>query len=163
MPKNKSHQESPEIEAGRRLKSRGKTVATAESCTGGYIAHLLTSVAGSSDYFKGGVVAYSNRVKEQLLGVDPAAIRTEGAVSETVVRQMAEGARKRLDTDYAVSVSGIAGPSGGTPEKPVGTVWISVAGPERTIARKYLFSAVREQNIVCSARKALELLQEELE
>ncbi len=152
----------PEKEVGKRLRSMGKTVATAESCTGGYIAHLLTLAAGSSDYFKGGVVAYSNEVKEQLLGVDPATIRKKGAVSEAVVRQMAEGARKRLGTDYAVSVSGIAGPAGGTPEKPVGTVWIGVAGPERTVARNYLFTSVREQNIVCAARQALELLQEEL-
>ena len=124
------------------------SVATAESCTGGYIAHLITSVPGSSAYFKGCVVAYANEVKEKILGVGAADIETWGAVSESV--------------DYAVATSGVAGPDGGTTEKPVGTVWIAVATPQKTIARKFVFSFTRERNIAKAAVKALELLIENI-
>jgi len=111
------------------LRRRGLTMATAESCTGGNIAALVTSVAGASDIFLGGVVSYSNEVKINTLGVTPETLEAHGAVSEETVREMAEGARLHIGADYAVATSGIAGPGGGTPEKPVGTVWTAIAGP----------------------------------
>lgn len=151
-----------EIQVGQLLREKGVTVATAESCTGGEIAHLLTSVPGSSDYFKGSVVAYANEVKVNVLGVNPADIEREGVVSESVVLQMAEGVRRVMGTDYAVATSGVAGPAGGTPEKPVGTVWIGVATPRGCFARKYVFSFTRERNIAKAAAKALELLSMEM-
>lgn len=151
-----------EREFGEMLRKKRVTVATAESCTGGYIAHLITSAAGSSDYFRGSVVSYANDVKAKVLGVNPADIEREGAVSETVVLQMAQGVKKLMETDYAVSTSGVAGPDGGTPEKPVGTVWIGVATPDRVFARKFNFSFTRERNIAKAAAKALELVLNEV-
>ena len=151
-----------EIQVGQLLREKGVTVATAESCTGGEIAHLLTSVPGSSDYFKGSVVAYANEVKVNVLGVNPADIEREGVVSEPVVLQMAEGVRRVMGTDYAVATSGVAGPAGVTPAKPVGTVWIGVATPRGCFARKYVFSFTRERNIAKAAAKALELLSMEM-
>lgn len=117
------------------LRRHGLTMATAESCTGGNIAALVTSVAGASDIFRGGVVAYSNNVKMAVLGVDADTLAAHGAVSEQTVTQMAAGVRERLGADYAVATSGIAGPGGGTPEKPVGTVWTAIAGPHGTHTR----------------------------
>ena len=155
-------EDSIEKQLGELLRNTEMTVATAESCTGGYIAHLITSVPGSSDYFKGSIVSYANEVKTNVLGVKEEDIREQGAVSETVVIQMAEGVKKQLQTDYAVATSGIAGPGGGTPEKPVGTVWIGVATPEKSIARKFTFSFTRERNIAKAAAKALEMLIEEI-
>ena len=151
-----------EKQFGEILRDKGVTISTAESCTGGYIAHLITSVAGSSAYFKGSVVSYADEVKIKVLGVNPSDIEARGVVSETVVIQMAEGVRKLLGTDYAVSTSGIAGPDGGTPEKPVGTVWIGVATPDKTFARKFVFSFTRERNIAKAAAKALELVLNEV-
>lgn len=151
-----------EKQFGEILRDKGVTISTAESCTGGYIAHLITSVAGSSAYFKGSVVSYANEVKIKVLGVNPSDIEARGVVSETVVIQMAEGVRKLLGTDYAVSTSGIAGPDGGTPEKPVGMVWIGVATPDKTFARKFVFSFTRERNIAKAAAKALELVLNEV-
>lgn len=151
-----------EKQFGEILRNKGVTISTAESCTGGYIAHLITSVAGSSAYFKGSVVSYADEVKIKVLGVNPSDIEARGVVSETVVIQMAEGVRKLLGTDYAVSTSGIAGPDGGTPEKPVGTVWIGVATPDKTFARKFVFSFTRERNIAKAAAKALELVLNEV-
>lgn len=151
-----------EKQFGKIFREKGVTIATAESCTGGYIAHLITSVPGSSDYFKGSVVSYANEVKIKVLGVNSNDLDREGAVSETVVLQMAEGVKKLLGTDYAVSTSGIAGPDGGTPEKPVGTVWIGVATPVKTFARKFVFSFTRERNIAKAAAKALELVLQEV-
>lgn len=151
-----------EKQIGNALRKKGVTIATAESCTGGEIAHLLTSVPGSSDYFKGAVVSYANEVKIRVLGVDEKDIEKEGAVSETVVLQMAQGVKRLMNTDYAVSTSGVAGPDGGTPEKPVGTVWIGVATPEKTFARKFVFSFTRERNIAKAAAKALELVMSEI-
>ncbi len=112
---------------GRLLKEKHATLSTAESCTGGYLAHMITSVPGSSEYYLGSVIAYSNEVKHEFLGVKEESLNLFGAVSEQVVKEMAEGARQHLKTDFAVSISGIAGPDGGTLEKPVGTVWIAVA------------------------------------
>jgi nicotinamide-nucleotide amidase len=141
------------------LVQQKKTVSTAESCTGGTIAQMLTSIAGSSAYFHGGVVSYSNEAKNEMLGVDAENIEKYGAVSEQVVRQMAEGARKKFNTHYAMATSGIAGPDGGTPEKPVGYTWIAVAGPKETIALSFQFGEHRGRNITRSALTALNMLR----
>ncbi len=144
---------------GQLLRQKGQTVATAESCTGGYIAHLITSISGSSDYFEGSVVSYSNRIKTEMLGVSEKTLETYGAVSREVVTEMAEGARQKLTTGYALAVSGIAGPTGGTEEKPVGTVWIALAGPEGTEAQLFHFGEHRGRNIRRSALAALNMLR----
>lgn len=144
---------------GEMLVARAETISTAESCTGGYIAHLLTSVAGSSRYFLGSIVAYDNAVKIAQLGVRENSVLSVGAVSEDVIRQMAEGVRTRLKTTWALATSGIAGPDGGTPEKPVGTVWIALAGPSGTVAKKYQFGNDRDRNIKKSAFAALDMLR----
>ncbi len=135
------------------MKQTGKTLATAESCTGGTLAHQLTAMAGASEYYRGGVVAYSNEVKECALGVRHETLVAHGAVSEETVREMAAGARERLGADYAVATTGIAGPGGGTPEKPVGTVWIAVAGPDGVTAKHLKFGDRRAQTIerTCNA------------
>jgi nicotinamide-nucleotide amidase len=135
------------------MKKAGKTLATTESCTGGTLAHQLTAMAGASKYFRGGVVAYSNEVKECALGVRHETLMAHGAVSEETVREMAAGARERLGADYAVATTGIAGPGGGTPEKPVGTVWIAVAGPDGVTAKHLKFGDRRAQTIerTCNA------------
>lgn len=138
---------------------RGLTLATAESCTGGTIASGLTSQAGASAYFKGGIVAYSNEVKESALGVNHATLQRYGAVSEQTAREMAEGVRTRLNADYAIATTGIAGPSGGTAEKPVGTIWVAVSSPTRTEAQLLqLGSNRRQQNIDRTANHALAML-----
>ena len=121
--------EGLEVVVGRILKAKGQTLGTAESCTGGHIAQLITSIPGSSAYFKGGIVSYANEVKTGLLGVAPETLQSAGAVSEETVRQMVQGALQVLNVDYAVAVSGIMGPDGGSPEKPVGTVWLAWATP----------------------------------
>ena len=144
----------------REIAALGVTVATAESCTGGNVAHLITAAAGASRYFLGGVVAYANEVKEHVLGVRAEDLQKYGAVSECVALQMACGVRERMGADFAVSTTGIAGPDGGTAEKPVGTVWIAVAGPQGARAQKFHFSATRERNIAKASVKALELLLE---
>lgn len=125
----------------------GVTLATAESCTGGLLAAQLTALPGASVYFRGGVVSYSNDAKEELLGVRHATLDTYGAVSETTAREMAEGVRRRLDADYGVATTGIAGPGGGTPDKPVGTVWVALASPHGTSARLLHFGDRRQQTI----------------
>lgn len=155
-------EDSLEKQIGTVFRKKNVTLATAESCTGGEIAHMITSVPGSSAYFKGAVVSYANEVKIHVLGVSAEDIDREGAVSETVVLQMAEGVRKLLHTDYAVATSGVAGPDGGTPDKPVGTVWIGVATPEKAFARKFVFSFTRERNIAKAAAKALEMVMREV-
>ena len=152
-----------EVLVGERLKTLHRTVASAESCTGGKVAALLNRHAGSSVFYQGSVVAYANSVKQNVLGVDKDTLCTEGAVSEPVVRQMAEGARRLLHTDYAVATSGVAGPDGGTEEKPVGTVWIGVAGPDRTMTMCYHFRGGREQITDQAATAALLLLLRHLE
>ena len=135
------------------MKRHHATLATAESCTGGALASQLTAMAGASEYYRGGVVAYSNEVKECALGVSHLTLLDHGAVSEETVRQMAEGARSRLGSDYAVATTGIAGPGGGTPQKPVGTVWIAVASRQQTVARLLHFGDRRAQTIerTCNA------------
>ena len=136
---------SLEALAGRLLKQKGMTIATAESCTGGRLAAALNAQSGSSAYYMGSVVAYDNSVKTHVLGVLPETLCSDGAVSEATVRQMAEGVRGLLHTDIAIATSGIAGPTGGTVEKPVGTVWIAWATPWGTEARCFRFGAARER------------------
>lgn len=137
----------------RTMTLRHLTLATAESCTGGTLASQLTAMAGASEYYRGGIVAYSNEVKQCALGVDPDTLAAHGAVSEPTVRQMAEGALHRLGSHYAVATTGIAGPGGGTPQKPVGTVWIAVASHSQTVARLLRFGDRRAQTIerTCNA------------
>jgi competence/damage-inducible protein CinA-like protein len=147
---------------GQLLKEKGQTMATAESCTGGYIAHLITSIAGSSAYFIGSLVSYANEIKVKELGVEQTDLDEFGAVSEQVVRQMAEGVRQKFNTDFAIATSGIAGPDGGTEAKPVGTIWIAIAGPEKTIAKKFMFGEHRGRNIRKTALQALNMLRKEI-
>lgn len=143
---------------GRLLKERNATVGTAESCTGGYIAHQITLVPGSSAYYRGSIVSYDNSVKTDLLQVDPEIIQKYGAVSEETVKGMADGALRQLKTDYAVAVTGIMGPDGGTKDKPVGTVWVSAAGPRKLVTRKFQLSYDRVHNIQMAGFHALQLL-----
>ena len=140
------------------LIERGLTLATAESCTGGNIARLLTAQAGASAYFKGGVVAYSNEVKECALGVKHSTLEAHGAVSEETVREMVEGVRTRLGADYAIATTGIAGPGGGTPEKPVGTVWVAVADATHTVAQLMHYGDRRQQTIDRTTNQAYSML-----
>jgi nicotinamide-nucleotide amidase len=141
-----------------KLKEMGQTVSTAESCTGGYIAHLFTQHAGSSATFLGGAVSYSNDLKESVLGVKHSTLTEHGAVSEQTATQMVEGALLNFKSDYAIAVTGIAGPTGGTAEKPVGTVWIAVAGKGQTAVKKFTFGNKRRQNIERTAVTALGML-----
>lgn len=147
---------------GQLLHDKGMMLSTAESCTGGNIAQLVTSIAGSSDYFKGSIVAYSNEIKEHFLGVSHHILVEHGAVSEETVIAMARGIRSRFATDYAIAVSGIAGPGGGTDEKPVGTTWIAVATPTETTARKFMFGEHRGRNIRKASIAALNMLRGKL-
>lgn len=155
-------EETMEAVVGALLKQSGKTIAMAESCTGGRIGHQITRVSGSSSYFKGGVVAYANEIKSNLLDIDPRIIEEKGAVSEEVACLMAENVRKRMNADIAVSTTGIAGPDGGTEDKPVGTVWIGVATEEVVYAKKYQFGERRERNVSWSVMTALNMVRKEL-
>ncbi len=141
------------------LSERKKTVSTAESCTGGYIASLITAKTGASNYYDGSVVSYSYKAKEDLLGVDKNTLETLGAVSEEIVIQMAKGALKNIGTDYTIAVSGIMGPGGGTDDKPVGTVWVAVGNTKNIITHKFNFRFDRERNITLTAMNALNLLR----
>lgn len=144
---------------GKLLLQKGKTLATAESCTGGYISHLITSVPGSSAYFIGSVVSYDNSIKETVLGVNADTLDNHGAVSEETVFQMANGVLKVMQTDYGIAVSGIMGPDGGTETKPVGTVWIAVASKYRTVTQHFHFRFDRKRNIDLTAVNALNMLR----
>ena len=148
--------------AGALLAERGQTLAVAESCTGGLIAHTLTKVVGSSAYFLGGVVAYSDGLKERLLGVNREIILRSGAVSAETARGMAEGMRRVIPVDYALAVTGIAGPSGGTEAKPVGTVYFGLASPDKTQTYLFRFSGERGQVQVLASQTALDLLRRHL-
>jgi PncC family amidohydrolase len=148
---------------GRLLTEQELTIAVAESCTGGLIAHRLTNVSGSSAYFVGGVVAYSNEVKERVLGVSGETLSTYGAVSEECAREMARGARRLFDTDVALSSTGIAGPTGGTPQKPVGLVYVALAAPALECCERYLWRGDRLGNKQRTAEAALEMLRQYLE
>lgn len=144
---------------GQILNTQGKTVSFAESCTGGFVAHLITSVPGSSKYFPGSVVTYSYENKTDVLGVDPEILWKEGAVSESVVRKMCASVRENNNTNYGLALSGIAGPDGGTPEKPVGTLWIAVCDEHRIFTKNYQLKGNRQQNIERSANLGLEMLR----
>jgi len=144
--------------AGELLKEMGLTLSLAESCTGGLIAHRLTNISGSSNYFLGGVVAYSNEAKEKILGVPHETLLRYGAVSEESAQAMAEGACRLFASDLALAVTGIAGPTGGTPEKPVGLVYIALAAEEEVRCERYIWKGDRLQNKAQSAEAALEML-----
>jgi PncC family amidohydrolase len=154
----------PLVELAERLQARcvarGLTLATAESCTGGLVAHVVTEVPGSSAYLVGGVVAYSNAVKERELGVPVDVLDAHGAVSAQVAVAMAEGVRSRLSTDLGVAVTGVAGPDGGTEAKPVGLVYVAVAGAGEPLVRRFQWPGDRSENKRDSARAALEMLLE---
>lgn len=143
-----------------RLRSQGLTLSTAESCTGGAIAASVTAVAGASDVFLGGIVSYSNEAKENLLGVSHETLLIHGAVSQPTVRQMVEGACRALHTDCAVATSGIAGPGGGTPQKPVGTVWMAWKTPSGVTTELHRFPGSRAEVIAAAAARALSRLSE---
>jgi nicotinamide-nucleotide amidase len=153
--------ESDKLEAlvGKLLREKRKTICTAESCTGGYIAHKITSIPGSSEYYIGSVIAYANEVKVRELNIDMHLLETDGAVSEKVVKLMAENALKKFQTDYSIACSGIAGPGGGTTEKPVGTVWIAISNGNRTFSRKLQLGKSRERVILETAQNALNMLR----
>jgi PncC family amidohydrolase len=157
----------PLVEHARRLQDacleRGLTVAAAESCTGGLVAHLITEVPGSSGYFRGGVVAYSDDVKRSALGVPDDILRAHGAVSAQVAVAMADGARARLGADLGAGVTGIAGPDGGSEAKPVGLVYVAVAGGPRPVVQRFVWPHDREGNKRASAEAVLRLLLEAVE
>jgi nicotinamide-nucleotide amidase len=148
-----------EVIVGNLLKQKNKTLATAESCTGGNIAHLITTVPGSSVYFKGSVVAYANEIKKNILGVQNRTLKTAGAVSEATVIEMLKGVLHQLKTDYAVAVSGIMGPDGGTLEKPTGTVWIAVGNKKKIETKLLQLRFDRERNIEVASVQALNFLR----
>jgi nicotinamide-nucleotide amidase len=151
-----------EITVGRLLLKHHLTLATAESCTGGLIGHRLTNVPGSSDYFLGGIIAYANEVKERVLSVSQQTLETRGAVSAETAIEMARGARRILDTDVAVSATGIAGPGGGTLDKPVGLVYIALAAPDFERVERFVWNQDREGNKWESSEAALRLVLEYL-
>ncbi|MGV8095028.1 MAG: competence/damage-inducible protein A [Mangrovibacterium sp.] len=145
---------------GKLLVEANATVGVAESCTGGYIAHLFTSNPGSSVYFKGGIVSYANEIKISVLGVNPGTLTAHGAVSKEVALEMVKGAKEVLKTDYAIATTGIAGPDGGSAEKPVGTVWIAVTGKHNVWVECYNFANNRERNIIRFAQTAINMLRQ---
>lgn len=144
---------------GKMLLEKKATVSCAESCTGGFVSHLFTSVAGSSKYFEGSVISYSYDVKEKMLGVKNATLNSVGAVSEECVREMLSGLLKATGTTYGIAISGIAGPEGGTPDKPVGTVWIAVGSPDKTVVRMFRYFPTRKENIRIFSYAALNMLR----
>ena len=141
------------------LMNKNKNLATAESCTGGYLAHLLTSIPGSSSFYKGSLITYSNESKENLLKVNPSTLNQCGAVSEAVVIEMVKGVLQQMNTDYAIAVSGIMGPDGGSAEKPVGTVWVAVGNHSDIISKSFQFRFDRQKNIQVTAMNAFNLLR----
>jgi PncC family amidohydrolase len=152
-----------EIVVGDLLRSRGLTLALAESCTGGLLGDRITDVSGSSDYFQGAIVAYASDVKQELLGVREETLVRHGAVSEETAREMARGARRVIQADLGVSITGIAGPTGGTPEKPVGLAYIGLAAPDDEWVERHVWEGDRRQNKAQSAEAALDLLRRYLE
>jgi PncC family amidohydrolase len=152
-----------EERVGALLADQGLTLVTAESCTGGLLAHRITNVPGSSAYYVGGVVAYADRVKEESLGVRRETLLVYGAVGEETAREMASGARQRMGADVAVSITGIAGPTGGTPEKPVGLVYVALSAPHVEICRRHIWQGDRLANKRQSADAALQLLLDYLQ
>jgi PncC family amidohydrolase len=150
--------EALETRIGDLLRERGQKIATAESCTGGLVAHRITNIPGSSDYFLGGIVAYAYEAKVAELGVSWDTLRAYGAVSRETALEMARGARASLGAEIAVSVTGIAGPAGGLPNKPVGTTWVGLVTPEGEWARHFVWGGDRLENKELSAEAALQLL-----
>lgn len=155
--------ETLEARVGKYLRQRGLKLALAESCTGGLIGNRITDVPGSSEYFLGSIVAYAYEVKVALLDVSWDTLNAQGAVSRETVLQMARGARKLLNADVAISVSGIAGPGGGSPDKPVGTAWVGLAAKDGEWAKTFYFSGNREQNKASAADAALQILLDYLQ
>jgi nicotinamide-nucleotide amidase len=155
-----SEDEPMEKVLGKLLLTKNKTLATAESCTGGYIAHLITSLPGSSAFYDGSVVSYANKVKTGVLGVKENTLEQAGAVSEAVVKEMVKGALQTIKSGYAIAVSGIMGPDGGSEDKPVGTVWIAVGNMQEQRARKFHFRFNRQRNIQLTAVNALNMMRE---
>jgi nicotinamide-nucleotide amidase len=151
--------ETLEVVVGRLLKDQNQTVSTAESCTGGYIGHLLSKHAGSSSFFTGSIVSYDNRIKTEFLDVPTNILQTVGAVSKEAVEQMAVAIRSKMKTDYGISVSGIMGPSGQTDEKPLGMVWIGVANKEKVVSKVFYLRFDRQKNIEVTANQAINLLR----
>jgi nicotinamide-nucleotide amidase len=151
--------ETMEMVVGRLLKEKNQTVATAESCTGGFIGHLLSKHAGSSQFYTGGVISYDNRIKTEFLDVPTEILQTVGAVSKEAVEQMAIAVREKMKTDYAVSVSGIMGPSGQTDEKPLGMVWMGVASKKKVYSKVLYLRFDRSRNIEVTATQAINLLR----
>ena len=147
---------------GQLLVDNDKTLATAESCTGGYLGSIITSIPGSSDWFRGAIVSYADNVKINQLQVDKNIIKQYGAVSEECAKAMAEGCRKQLGSDYALSITGIAGPDGGTDEKPVGTTFIGLSSKHDTYAKKFNFGTDRNSNRIRASYSALELLRRDI-
>lgn len=160
---NPSREDKGAAEIVRLLTKRKQTLALAESCTGGFIANQITNVPGASKIFKGGVVSYSNEAKEKFLGVSAETLKKHGAVSKEVAGEMAEGARKQFGTDYAIAVTGIAGPTGGTKDKPTGTVFIAATGKGGTVVEGKLNQFDREKFKKVTARQAMELLQKSVD
>ncbi len=154
-----AHSPTLEAEIGSLLHAGGLTLAVAESCTGGLLGHRITEVPGSSDYFLGGIISYSNEAKENLLGVQHETLLRHGAVSEETAREMAQGARQALGSDLALSVTGIAGPGGGTSEKPVGLAYIALAHAGGEIVERHVWPGDRSHNKIHSAEAALTLLR----
>jgi nicotinamide-nucleotide amidase len=144
---------------GKILRERKQTLSTAESCTGGYLSHLITSIPGSSDYYIGSIVCYENRIKTEELNVDPNLIAKHGAVSEEVVREMADGIRKKYKTDFSIATSGIAGPGGATEDKPLGTVWIAIASQDKIISKKFMLGTDRLRIIHVASETGLNMLR----
>ncbi len=155
--------EKPEEALIRLLKEKSATIACAESCSGGYLSHLFTLIPGASEVFNGSVVAYSNNIKAGILGVDPVLIENHGAVSKEVVEEMALGAIKITGSEYAIASSGIAGPSGGSEEKPIGTVWIAWASKDKVLSRRFLFGKGRERVIMRTADAGVIIMKQLLE
>ena len=151
--------ENMEVVVGKLLKANNQTVATAESCTGGFIGHLLSKHAGSSQFYTGGIISYDNRIKTEFLDVPTSILQTVGAVSQEAVEQMAKSIREKMNTDFAVSVSGIMGPSGKTDEKPLGMVWIGVANKEKVVSKVFYLRFDRQRNIEVTANQAINLLR----
>jgi nicotinamide-nucleotide amidase len=144
---------------GHLLRQNKSTLSVAESCTGGKISNLISEVPGASDYFTGSIIAYSNTIKQNVLGVEENSLVKHGAVSQQVVKAMAQGVRKIMGTDYSIATSGIAGPEGGTTKKPIGTIWIAVSSPQKTICKKFSLGMDRERNILRGSITALNMLR----
>ncbi|MFZ6009405.1 MAG: CinA family protein, partial [Bacteroidota bacterium] len=148
-----------EVVIGKILRERKLTLATAESCTGGFLSHLITSVPGSSEYFQGSIIPYSYEIKKEQLGMNAETLEKHGAVSEASIAEMANLVRTKFNTDIGVATSGVAGPGGGTPEKPVGTVWIAYSDKHQTVTKKLQLSKDRMVNIRLASTAALNLIR----